>query len=399
MKRVLIVGAGTYQVPLIKRIKGMGHLAYCVDKNPSSPGFQYAYDYSVIDVLDKEACLEYAKEIGIDAVMTYGATLTLPTVAYVGAILNLPALPLRTAEISKSKYEIKKCLYENGCNVKGNFFELLNMDDIERHEFNYPCVVKPSDGSGSKGVTVVYESHELYTAISYAFETARFGSIYYEEFVPGEEYSVEAFVDNGKVFVYGIVKTTFTRSNNTNEGIEYGHRTPSGLKPSEEKTIESEVAKAISALNITMASVNFDIILSSEDRKPYIIDCGIRIGQNLLSSHIIPFSRGISIIDNTIHQALGEKINADPKFRKCIASRLLIFNPGVIQEIHNVEEMIGKNKILDIILRKKVGDEQKEYREKSDTCGWVICEGETPDEAESNAARARKLLRGYFTIK
>lgn len=399
MKRILVVGGGTYQVPLIQRIMEMGHLAYCVDKNPNSPGFKYAHAFSVLDVLDYDACLEYAKEIGIDAVLTYGATLTLPTVAYIASELGLAALPVRTALISKSKYEIKKCLFENGCNVKGTFFEMTKRDDVLNHVFNYPCVIKPSDGSGSKGVSIVYSDRELENAINYGFDSARFGSIYCEEFVSGEEYSVEAFVDNGRVYVYGIVKTTFERSNNENEGIEYGHRTPSGLSSAEEETIECEVRKAISALNITMASVNFDVILSDEDRKPYIIDCGIRIGQNLLASHIIPYSRGVSIIDNTINQALGEHIDAEPKYRKCIASRLLIFNPGIIREIKDTSEMIGNNSVIDIVLRKHVGDEQKEYHEKSDTCGWVICDGTTPDEAEASASLARKQLKKYFDIK
>ena len=103
MKRILVVGGGDYQVPLIKGIIEKGFEAYCVDGNPNAPGFAFATGSRIVDVLDRNACLAYAKELSIQAVMTYGATLTLPTVSYIAKAMNLPALPIETAEISKSK--------------------------------------------------------------------------------------------------------------------------------------------------------------------------------------------------------------------------------------------------------------------------------------------------------
>ena len=395
MKKILVVGGGAYQTPLIKRIIECGHEAYCVDGNPNAMGFDFATHHKHLDVLDKDACLEYAKEIGIDAVMTYGATLTLPTVAYIGEKLSLPALPISTAELSKNKFKIKKRLAEHGCNIKGEFFELLSRD--EKREIPLPCVIKPADGSGSKGVSLVYNESEIEAAVNYAFDGARYGEVYVESLIEGEEYSAEAFVANGEIYVYAIVKTTFERL----EGgeISYGHRTPSGLSEPLERAIADEVKKAIKALNITMASVNFDVILGNDDKKPYIIDCGIRVGQNLIASHFVPLSRGVSVIDNTISLALGEKVDAEPKFTRPIATRLLIYKPGVITEIKPMDGLIGKNGIVDVVLRKGVGDVLNEYREKSDTCGWVITTGNDPEEAEQNAIGAKKLLENYIIIE
>lgn len=397
MKRILVVGGGAYQVPLIKRINELGYISLCVDKNPSALGFEYATEYKNIDVMDKAACLEYAKENKIDAVMTYGATLTLPTVSYIGRNLGLPSLPEETAELSKSKYKIKKRLAEKGCNVKGSFFEMTSLEQAKKMTFELPCVIKPCDGSGSKGVSLVYKEDEIDGALKYAFDGARYGEIYAEGLVVGEEYSVEAFVANGEIYVYAIVKTTFKREEDGR--ISYGHRTPSGLAAEMETAISNEVKKAIKALGITMASVNFDIILSKDDGKPYIIDCGIRIGQNLIASHIVPLSRGVSVIDNTIALALGERADATPKYNRCIATRLLIYSEGIITEIKDTSHLIGKDGIVDIVMRKGVGDRQNEYREKSDTCGWVIATGETPEEAEDNAASAKEVLKEYIIIE
>lgn len=398
MKKILVVGAGAYQTPLIKRIRELGHEAYCVDYNPNAIGFEYANGYRCTDVMDKQACLDYARELGIDAVMTYGATLTLPTVAFIGLELGLPTLPIETAEVSKSKYRIKKALSDAGLNVKGRFFEMHSRKEANECEFSFPCVIKPSDGSGSKGVSVVESPDQLEKALDYAFESARYSEVYAESFIDGEEYSVEVFVSGDDVYVYAVVKTTFTRNGDNNADISYGHRTPSGLPADVEDLICKESEKAVRALGVNIGSVNFDVILSKEDSKPYIIDCGIRIGQNLIASHLVPLSRGVSVIDNTIALALGEKVDAEPKTRRCVATRLLIYDPGVISEIKPMDDVIGKNGVLDVVMRKGVGDKQRVYVDKSDNCGWVIAEGDTPDEAEKRAEAAKELLKKYIVI-
>ena len=396
MKKVLVIGAGEYQIPLMKRLRELGHAVYCIDGNSKAPGLQCADAYEIIDVRDKEACLAYAEKIGIDAVMTYGATITLPTVAYIGSRLGLPSINEKTAEISKSKFAIKQCLADAGLNVKGDFFCLRDVTEKANKTITVPCVIKPSDGSGSKGVSIVTNTSEIDAAIEYAFASARFGEIYVEGFIEGEEYSAEVFCGNGQKHVYCIVKTTFYRDA---EGeLHYGHRVPSGLPSDIEHDIENEVLKATDALGITLGSVNFDVIVSNENKKPYIIDVGIRIGQNLIASHMVPLSRGVSELDSIIHLSLGEAADAEPKYKKCVATRLLIYNPGVISEIKDYSGIIGKNNIVGVVLRKGVGDVLNPYKEKSDSCGWVLTYGNTPDEAEANAEAARQLLKEYIII-
>lgn len=399
MKKILVVGGGDYQVPLIKRIKDLGYLAFCVDKNDKAPGFSYADDHRCIDIIDSELCYEYAKELDIDGIATYGATITLPTVSYIGKRLNLKALPFETAKIAKNKYEIQKKIVEGGCNSKGPFFLYTDIHTAYHSDIKFPCVAKPCDGSGSKGVSIVFSQEQYNAALEKAFCAARFGEIYVERYIEGDEYSVEAFVDNRKVYIYAIVKTTFIRHGSFNTDIEYGHCTPADINDDQEQNIVNEVEKAIRVLDINMGSVNFDIILSSEDNKAYIIDCGIRVGQNLISSHIIPLSRGVNEMDLYISQVLNMATNPRPKYQKCIATRLLIPNPGKIVHFGNSNQYVNQYSIVDIVFKKKAGDLQGKYKNKSDNCGWVICSGNTSQEAEENAETARKAVLSQMIIE
>ena len=199
MKRILVVGGGTYQVPLIKRIRALGYEAYCVDRNENAPGFKDAHGYRCVDILDEKECLAYAQALNIDGVATYGATITLPTVSYIGENLGLPALPMNTARIACNKYRIKKALVDGGCNSKGKLIVFHNEKETLNDKPEFPCVIKPSDGSGSKGVSIVKEGQQYESAVREGFASARFGEIYSEQYIEGDEYSVEAFVHNGKV--------------------------------------------------------------------------------------------------------------------------------------------------------------------------------------------------------
>ena len=396
MKKILIIGAGDYQVPAIKRVRQMGYAAYCVDYKEGQPGFEYANGYKIIDVKDKEACLAYARELSIDGVLTWGATLTLPTVSYIGERMNLPCMPMATSEISMSKYQIRKALDDFGLNSAGRTFEINSQEEAKNQKYTLPFVVKPTDGSGSKGVCIVKEDCDIDSAIQYAFDGARNNQIYVEPYIDGEEFSVEAYVYKGECYIYSIVKTQF--SWNDNYPI-YKQTTYLGISPELENKIAVEVQNAVTALNINWGPINFDLIVAYKDLNPYIIDVGIRNGQNLIASHIVPYSRGVDELDNSINLSLAYAPDVVPKKKKYISSRLLIYNPGVIKEIKDITPLIGSNHVVDVILRKKEGDILPPYQTKSDICGWVLTEGDTPEEASRYADVAWETLQNYIIIQ
>lgn len=395
MKRILIIGAGAYQVPAIKRVRSLGYEAYCVDYKEGALGFEYANGYRIIDVRDKEHCLAYARELNVDGVLTWGATLTLPTVSYICEQLGLPCMPMATSEISTSKYLIRQRLTECGLNSAGDCVEVYSIEEAQSKLLKAPFVIKPSDGSGSKGVKIVLTDSEIDEAIKYAFDGARDNHVYIEPYIPGEEYSVEAYANNGEISVNTIVKTQFEW-----QGIKpiYKQTTYLDLSAEIEERINVEVIKAVKALGINWGPCNFDIIVSPEDCKPYIIDVGIRNGQNLIASHIIPYSRGVDELNCSILNCIGDIPDARPKHKVYISSRLLIYNPGLISEIKPYQNLIGNNGIVDIIMRKNAGEKLPKYQTKSDICGWVLCAGETPEEASISADTAWKELEKYIII-
>lgn len=393
--RILIIGAGDYQAPAIKRARESGHEVFCVDYKEGQPGFRYADGYRIVDVRDKEGCLAYARELQIDGVLTWGATLTLPTVSYIAEKMGLPGLPMETSVLSMNKRALRERLAARGLNSAGESHVFRNLEETLDFPFSYPFVVKPCDGSGSKGVSIVHEPGQTAAALAYAMKSARDGEIYVEPFIAGKEFSAECYACDGQVFVYSIVKTDFYWKE---DYPVYCQTTYKDITEEEQQVVEEEAMKAVRALDVSFGPVNFDLIVRSDDQKPYIIDVGIRNGQNLLASHIIPFSRGVDELDQSIALCLGQQVDAAPVRKKIISSRLLIYPPGVISDILPVEDLIGRDHIVDIVLRKKKGDRLNRYQVKSDICGWVLTEGDSPEEACRWSSRAWETLRKYIII-
>ena len=385
MKRILVVGAGKLQVNTIKLVKQLGYYCIAVDGNPNAEGFEYCDEYKNIDVLDIKSCVEYAKNKKIDGVTTTSATITLPAVSAIAEELGLIGINKQVVDVLRDKYKIKEILYNSGLNTYGYFSNISTKELYDKAKKNiiYPSVIKPSDGSGSKGISVVYREEDLEKSIRYAMESSRTKDIYIESFIEGEEYGVESFVINGEVIIYGVIKQTFKQKNGK---IEYGHCLPSGLPKKIENIIKEEVKRAIIALGIDFGSVNMDIILSN-DNKPYIIDVGARVGLNKIAEKIIPYATGVDIFKNTIKACVGENVNMYPKYSKNVASRVIVPKQGKVKNIESFQDINSEKNILDVILTVCPGEDIQEYKTKADACGWVIATGDTIECAEMLANR------------
>ena len=396
-KKILVVGGGPLQVPLIKKINEMGYISLCVDKNPNADGFQYAKYYKNIDIIDKEKCLKYAIENKIDGVLTIATDFPIETVSYIAQEMELVGISCETAKLIKNKYLVKKKFFENNICESVQFFEISSVTQIEKieKEIRYPIIVKPCDGSGSKAIEKLDNGNNLRKAIIDAINSSISKKAFIETYIEGQEYGVESFVKDGEVHVLGIMKKYMT---NPPYYAELGHSIPSGLSKDIEDSIVQNVTKAIKTLGVLNGSVNMDLILS-RDNKANIIDVGARMGGNVIGSHIIPSATGIDILENLVKLSIGESVNLEKKLNRNISTRLLDFGPGKITKILDMSGLIDGNNVIDIVLNKKVVDITNTYKSNVDTFGWIVVSGNTPKEAENLADSLKLKIKDYFKIE
>src|SRR5699024_5792772 len=141
------------------------------------------------------------------------------------------------------------------------------------------------------------------------------------------------------------------------------------------KNIERVVKKAINTLGIDFGSVNMDLIIT-ELGKIVVIDVGVRMGGNIIGSHIIPIGKRLDYLGliintafNDFDKSLLEKIDFN-KFNP-IQTRILTLDSGIVKELPNVE-LIEKKYAVKIFHNLYKGKEKKKYKNNLDSSGNII---------------------------
>ena len=395
MKKVLVIGAGPLQLPLIKKVKELGHQAICVDGNPNALGFTIADKYKHINIVDQDACLEYAKEQEIEGVLTVATDYGVLTVAHIAKEMKLPGLSYHVAQMIKNKHLVSERLIQSDVLKLRQSYQISDLEQVEmvKEELQYPVIVKPIDGSGSRGITVVTKKNELREATIEAINLSVTKNALIETFIDGKEYGVELFVDNFEVHVLAILDKVMTLPP---DFAELGHATVvDDLEL--RKRIIAKVTDAVKALEINMGSVNMDILVTEKGVE--IIDIGARAGGNLISSHIVPLSTGVDLYGNSIKVSLGEKADFTQNNNlNYIATRVLNFTQGGVRKVHDIQALYRLEYVKDIILNIQEGSQVREYHNNLDSCGYIVVEGSSIEDAQQKALYVRDELEKKIEI-
>lgn len=386
MKKILIIGAGFLQTFVIKKAKELGYYVLCVDGNLKAEGYKYADEYETINITDKEACLLYAQNKQIDGVMTAATDYGVLTASYIAEKLNLRGNAMESSLLIKNKYQVRRRLFEAKADDTEQAYEISDITQVDgiKDIIRYPVMVKPCDGSGSRGASKVERADELGGAIQYAINGSLTRKAVVESFIKGNEYGVESFVCNGEIYVMGVMKKKMTKPPYY---AELGHQIPSEFSKEFEEKIKNSVKKAIQALGVTFGAVNMDLLITSEG-KIHIVDVGARMGGNLIGSHIIQAGTGIDYLENLIKATVGDPIDMQRKSTpKAVVTRLLALTPGKICELPNFED-IEKKYSVTIVHHLKVGETIREYHTNLDGCGYVVAIAEDIAEASHLAETA-----------
>lgn len=388
MKSILIIGAGFLQAFVIKKAKDLGYRTLAIDKNPCAVGFEIADEYSAVDVVDLDACLAYARAHRVDGVMTAATDYGVLSASYIAKTMGLPGLDFETAKIIKNKYLVRDILYSKTGQGISQYFEVNDLDQlpVKRGSIEFPVIVKPCDGSGSKGVNKAGNFNELMIAVGTALNASRIHKALVEKFISGKEFGVESIVLNGEVHVLGIMGKHMT---DPPDYAELGHFMPSRLGM--EAKVKDIVRRSIQALGINYGAVNMDVLITNEG-EAFIVDIGARMGGNLIGSHIIPIGTGIDYMEALIRSAVGDDVNLGVgNGRVNVATRLLALRPGRVKRLPDFAE-IQRQEMVEIYHHLHVGDEIPQYHNNLDGCGYVLARVGTLAEVESHVENAMALI-------
>ena len=371
MKKLMIMGAGIYQVPLIRKAREMGIYTIAVSIPGNYPGFAVADEVCHINTVDYEAVLKVAREKQIDGIVTAGTDVAVITIGKVCDELGLKGLSFEAARIASDKMLMKEC-YEAG-GVRSARFRRVGLEEDPRQavrELSYPLIFKAVDSSGSRGITRVNDPSGIPGAVEAVKATTRKDYYIVEEFLEGEEFGAQAFVYDGKLqFVLPHGDYVFMGDT----GVPVGHFAPYELSPQAAADVYDQTERAIRAMKLDNCAINADFIM--KDGKTYVLEIGGRSGATCLAE-LVSIYYGYDYYEKIIQAALGESPRFPQDQAVPNASRLLMSDrDGVIRSIanHNGPD----ENIYEIMFDYTVGDPVKKFHVGPNRIGHVITRGTT----------------------
>jgi len=334
-ENLVVIGAGEFQLPLVQKAKALGYEVHCFAWEAGAVAKDDADYFYPMSITDKEEILKKCREIKPSGVLTAGSDLAMPTVAYICEALNLCCNPYEVALKCTDKYEMRKALADKGVPVP--YFKLVtSYDDIEADSIPYPVIVKPTDRSGSRGITLVNSKEELKAAVNNATSQSFKKTAIIEGYIDGNEYSCECISFEGSHHFLTFTKKFTTGTPNY---IETGHVQPSDIRPEYQQNIKENIFKALDALNIQNGASHTEFKMD-ENGNIGIIEIGARMGGDCIGSDLVRISTGYDFLKMVINVACGNPPNFTKVSVPTKAEIKFIFTQ---EDINELEEYKRKN--------------------------------------------------------
>jgi biotin carboxylase len=278
-------------------------------------------------------------------------------------------------------------------------FSLDDLPDRAAAEVPYPCVLKPTFLSGSRGViraddpdefTVAWERIARILAEPQVSRRggADAGRILVEDFIAGAEVAVEGVLSKGRLRVLAIFDKPDPMDGPYFEETIYV--TPSRLPAFERREVERITARAAAALSLREGPVHAELRI--EKGRPVVVEIAARsIGG--LCSRALRFGTRRSLEEIVLRQALG--MDAEPPERETSAAGVMMIpipRSGRLEGVRGVSRAKLVPGIQDVVITIPQGQHIVALPEGSRYLGFLFSRAATPAEAEQALRDAHAKL-------
>lgn len=401
-KKMMILGASALQVPAIKKAKEMGYEVISVDYDPEAVGFELTDVKLVVSTLDQEEVLRQAQILEPDVVITSTSDGPVRTAAYVNEQLGKqPDLAYEDSLCATIKSYMRNRLKENHVPIPQYFIVHNETEFLEAVQaIKGDIIVKPADNAGSRGVVLVkknplngsMEPENVLEIYAYSRGNSRNGTIMVEEFMEGEEVSVESMTVNGETTVITITDKMTTPPPYF---VELGHVEPSRHPIELQEQIKEVAKQAVSAIRLQNGPAHTEIKLTKDG--PKIVELAARLGGDFITSRLVPLSTGVDMVGSSVILATGGRVDLERKWNKGAAIRFIPGEKGVITNISIPKEMEKSAGVEEIVLYKKVGDLVDGTKSSNDRLGHIIATGRDAEEAFARATDVLNKIKVEYS--
>jgi biotin carboxylase len=383
-KRLLVLGAGPAQLGLLRSARERGCLVIACDRDPGAPGFRYANRRAILSAEDETGIERLARAAAVQGLIAPGIDWPVAVAARIAARLRLPhPLGPETAAVAVSKLRQRMRFAEAG--VPQPRWQLVRSSE-EELEVGPPCVVKPPDRQGQRGLSVVGDAAGLPRAIELALDASRSGTCLVEELVEGPEITVNAFSAGGRF--HPLTVTDRLTAEPPAFGVALAHAWPSAVAT---QACTEAARAAAETVGIHEGPTYTQLRIGPDG--PRVVELAARLGGGH-DAELCQAALGVDLNGLALGAAFGEPAEEpapNPVGGACVS--FLVPPEGILRAVEGLDEAAAVDGVLDVAVYREPGWTYGLFRGGSDRAGYVLARGESRDDALERANRAAKRIR------
>lgn len=379
MKKVLVLAGGFPQIALIQELQSRGYFVVLADWNENPVAKKYCDKYYQTSTLDVEAIKKIAKEECVDFVITVCTDQALLTVAKVSEDLGLPCyIDYQTALNVTNKQYMKKVFVTNDIPTAKHII-LDDLDEKSIEGFKYPLITKPVDCNSSKGVIKVHNYNDLKEAFYQAKEYSRTKTAIIEEFIEGEELTVDAYIEDGKANVLSISISEKVKDNQ--KFVIFRTVNPANVSLELENQIKTTAQKIADSFGLKNTPMLIQML--TDGANAYVIEFSARTGGGV--KYLLVFkASGFDVIKAVVDLTIGNKPHYEckPRKYKYLINEFVYCKPGIFDHLDGFEELKEEGVIIDYYLFKWKGAKFDSIANSGDRVAGFTIEGNSIKEMQ-----------------
>lgn len=390
--RVLVIGGGKWQVPLVKYISESVGSVDLLDPNESCPAskyceFQYLKDIRFIDEL-----IPLMNKKKYDLVISDQSDLGIESATILSNKLNLPGNPLSTINYFNRKDLSREFAKTTGTRIP----DFTSSDKCENIlewvvNLNKDVIVKPSDSQSSRGISKIYcpDFMGLDKAIKFAKENSRNGIVVIEEFVNGVELTVEGISQKRKHTTVAVSEKKHFRM-----GVASDLIYPANL---DKKVLDRLIDindHYVDSSPLINGITHAEYIYDAVNDEIYLIEIAFRGGGSNISSTIISWLIGKNIYNILMNTLLYDQnpISISMASDRAAILHFFEFNDGIIKTIKFKKDIKELNGVAEFELFVKEGQIIRGALDDSARHGYLIVTGSNREELLKTIETVEELI-------
>ncbi len=294
---IAIIGASSGQLPLVRKAKNMGLKTICFAWDRGAVCKDECDLFYPVSIYDTDQITRLCRELHIDGVATNASEETNMSASIIANNLDLNNSSPRIISLIRDKRAVRDLTV----GIEGLSFPSV-WNYMERDKVDFPCVVKPITGSAKQGVKFCSSIVELDECVEYAKTVSE--DVMIEEYVDGDEYSVESLSFHGEHHIIQITRKVTTGHPHF---VELEHHQPGILDPLLYSKVEEVVKRILTKVDFENGASHIE--LKVNPKGIYLIEINPRGGGDHISDTLVSLSTDCDYLAGIINIALDRYVS------------------------------------------------------------------------------------------